>query len=161
MLRCSWALCLALPLVSACDGWEVFPSDDVPLGPDPYVFSLLSREICPLAEGLDPRQVAILSYNVRLRGAHPQKVPANYFYASLLTTDGSRYLADFPGCGPLLSGPPLGPGETAQGYLNFPVPPGKTPEKLVYSPLLTGKPQGAPVVELLLNQSPASDIETP
>lgn len=161
MLRSSWALWLAVPLLAACDGWEVFQSDDAPLGPEPYVFSLLNAESCPLPEGLDPKQVTIVSYNVRLRGQHPQKVPVNYFYASLLTTDGSRYLADFPGCSPLLSGPPVGPGETAQGYLNFPVPPGKAPARLVYSPELTGTPKTTPVVELLLNPAGPSSPENP
>lgn len=131
------------------------------MGTDPYVLSILGAESCALPEGLDPKVVTIVSYNVRLRGQHAQKVPANYFYASLLTTDGSRYLSDFPGCTPLLSGPPVGPGETAQGYLNFPVPPGKTPERLVYAPTLTGKSKGTEVVELHLNSTPPVDPEAP
>lgn len=151
MLRSYWALWFTFPLISACDGWEVFQSEEKPLGADPYVLSILHAESCPLPEGLDPKAVTIVSYNVRLLGQHAQKVPANYFYASLLTTDGSRYLADFPGCTPLLSGAPVGPGETAQGYLNFPVPPGKTPEKIVYAPALTGKPRGGALLELPLN----------
>lgn len=161
MLRSLWTLSFVFSLLTACDGWEIFPSEKAPLGPDPYVLSILHAESCPLPEGLDPKKVAIVSYNIRLRGGHAQKVPANYFYASLLTTDGSRYLADFPGCAPLLSGPPIGPGETAQGYLNFPVPPGKTPEKLVYAPQLTGAPKGGGLIEIHLNSQVPEGSEAP
>jgi hypothetical protein len=161
VLRSFWPLWIVFPLLPACDGWEIFPSDAPALGPEPYVLSILNTESCPLPDGLDPKAVSIVSYNVRLRGQHPQKVPANYFYASLLTSDGSRYLADFPGCAPLLSAPPVGPGQTAQGYLNFPVPPGKVPEKLVYAPELTGSPKGGGVIELLLNQKLPDEPEAP
>lgn len=161
MLSRSWALWCTFPFVAACDGWEIFQSEETPLGSDPYVLSILNTESCPLPEGLDPKVVTILSYNVRLRGQHAQKVPVNYFYASLLTTDGSRYLADFPGCAPLLSGPPVGVGEAAQGYLNFPVPPGKTPERLVYAPTLTGEHKGEAQVELHLNPKLPEEPDTP
>jgi len=76
-------------------------------------------------------------------------VPANYFYASLLTTDGERYLAEYPGCDPVLSGTPLGRGQSGEGFLNFPLPPSKTPEKIVYSPVLIDG-EKAPLVELTL-----------
>lgn len=154
-------LAATLPCFTACDGWEFFQSDSTPLGEDPYVLSILNVEACPLPEGLDAKRVTILSYNVRLRGQHEHGVPANYFYASLLTTDGSRYLADFPGCEPLLSGPPVGPGDSAQGYLNFPVPPGKTPSKLVYAPTLTGDTPGESLVELTLDTKIEKDAEEP
>lgn len=112
--------------------------------------SILSTESCPLPAELDPKKVAIHSFRVKLVGVHPQGVPANYFYASLLATDGSRYLADYAGCKPLLSGDPLYPGQVAEGHLNFPLPPSATPEKIVYAPELTGTPAGSPVVEISL-----------
>src|SRR5690606_21170119 len=118
-------------LLSACDGWEFFQSEETIVSDEPYRLSILGTETCPLPEKLDPKKVMILSYRVRLRGQHPLGVPANYFYASLLTTDGSRYLADYAGCSPLLSGPPLLPGQVAEGFLNFPIPPHKSPDKLV------------------------------
>jgi len=134
----------------SCEGWDIFGSDDITLGDEPYALSIMSTESCPLPQGLNPKAVAIVSYKVRLRGNHPEKVPANYFYASLLTTDGARYLADYPGCSPVLSTPPVAMGEIADGYLNFPIPPGKTPHKLVYAPALTGTPKGDSLVEIAL-----------
>ncbi len=154
----SLLLVVALSCLPACDGWEIFQSDETPLGDEPFVLSILNVEACPLPEGLDPKAVTIKSYNVRLRGQLEQGVPANYFYASLLTTDGSRYLADYPGCEPLLSAAPVLPGETAEGYLNFPVPPGKVPDKLVYAPALTTAEH---LVEIPLNSRVPEEAETP
>lgn len=160
-LQCWWALPLSLFSFTACDNWELFQSDSTPLDKEPFVVSILNAEACPLPEGLDPKKVMIKSYNVRLSGHLKEGVPANYFYASLLTTDGSRYLADYPGCEPLLSGPPLSSGESAQGYLNFPIPPGKTPDKLVYAPELTVEDGEDHLVELSLNSTPSGETEDP
>lgn len=150
-----------LLLTLSCEGWDLFGSDDTYLGDEPYTLSILSTESCPLPEGLNPRTVMIMSYQVRLRGRHPEKVPANYFYASLLTTDGARYLADFPGCSPVLSASPVKPGEAADGYLNFPIPPGKTPHKLVYAPTLSGKPKGSSLLEITLSDARTEGTDQP
>lgn len=149
------SLALLLPL-TGCDGWEFLQSEEAASSAEPFRLSILSAETCPLPPELDPKEVTIVSYRVRLRGQHPQGVPANYFYASLLATDGSRYLADFPGCSPVLSGPPLLPGEVAEGFLNFPIPPSSSPETLVFSPELTGRSAERPHVELSLQGADAS-----
>ena len=134
------ALSTLFLLISSCgcsnlDLW----SDPEELSRDtPFTLSLLETESCPLPEALDPKKVVIHSYRVRVRSHHRGRVPVNYFYASLLTTDGDRYLAEFQGCPGPLNGPPLQPGEAADGFINFPVPPSKTPEKVVYAPELIG-----------------------
>jgi hypothetical protein len=143
--------------LSGCDGWDLFQSEETIPRDEPYVLSILSTESCPLPDGLDPKEVVIHSYKVKLLGIHPGGVPVNYFYASLLATDGERYLAGYTGCQPLLSGSPIYPGESAEGFLNFPLPPNKTPDKLVFSPELTGKPKGSPVVEISLGSSPVQE----
>jgi hypothetical protein len=63
-------------------------------------------------------------------------------------------LAGHLGCQPLLSGDPLRPGESREGYVNFPVPPAKLAAKLVYSPQLMGKQSDSAVVEITLGGSP-------
>lgn len=153
----NWLIALFLVIFPGCDGWEIFPSEEPLASDEAYRLSILNKEMCPLPEGLDAKKVLIHSYNVRLRGQHPGSVPANYFYASLLTTDGSRYIAGYEGCEPLLSGPPLGPGESAEGYLNFPVPPGKVPAKLAYAPALAGNEVEEVLIELGLNEKPARE----
>lgn len=160
MWRCRsfWILVL-LPTLSACDSWAGLFDQGGEQVEGPFELSLLATETCPLPAGLDPARVAIRSYRVRIRSALDSGVPANYFYASLLTSDGSRYLADFPGCAPLLSGAPAYAGEEAIGYLNFPVPPDKTPETIVYAPRLEGLQREASVRELALRENEPPRIE--
>lgn len=83
-----------------------------------------------------------LGVKVRLTGRYPSRVPANYFYASLVSRDGERYLPTADGCRPLLSGAPLLPGETREGYANFPIAAKRSAQKLAYAPNL-GKTAGA------------------
>lgn len=104
-----------------------------------YQLTVLEQKPCPLPPGVDPKKTQLLGVRVRLVSHEASGIPANYFYASVLTTDGSRYLAEHPGCSPLLSGRPLFPGQIAEGYLNFPLPLEKTPETLVYAPILEGQ----------------------
>lgn len=129
---------ITLVCTSSCNKLEFWSAPEELNSDTPFTLSILETESCPLPPTLDPKKVVIHSYRVRLRGQHKSRVPVNYFYASLLTTDGNRYLAEFPGCPGPLSGPPLAPGETADGFMNFPVPPSKIPEKLVYAPELIG-----------------------
>lgn len=97
-----------------------------------------------------------LGVKVRLTGRYPSRVPANYFYASLVNRDGTRYLPTADGCRPLLSGTPLLPGETREGYANFPLAAKKSAQKLAYSPNLgrtTGSdelPPSATAIEVAL-----------
>lgn len=135
-----FALAIACGLYgsSGCQRFE--PFEDSPAAPagKRYELSLVGAENCPLPANLDPANVKILSYKVRLVSGDERGVPANYFYASLLCTDGARYLADYQGCSPLFSGHPAQKGESREGFLNFPVPPSKTPERIVYRPELLG-----------------------
>lgn len=134
---------LALSLLG-CDHLETLSGDNAPPAntasgdqeAPPFRLELLETESCPLPDGLDPKKVTIHSYRVKLTSELKSGVPANYFYASLLTTDGQRYLAEFSGCSDALNDTPLKKGESIDGYLNFPVPPSKTPETLVYAPKL-------------------------
>jgi hypothetical protein len=87
------------------------------------------------ASDASPRE-GTLGVKVRLSGKYESGVPANYFYASLLSSDGTRYLATAAGCRPLLSGPPLMPGETREGYVNFPAQAKKSADRLSYAPNL-------------------------
>jgi hypothetical protein len=77
-----------------------------------------------------------LGVKVRLTGKYPSGIPANFFYASLLSRDGTRYLAASEGCRPLLSGPPLLFGESREGYVNFPLQAKKGADRLAYAPNL-------------------------
>jgi hypothetical protein len=105
-------------------------------GPSNKAFELeiLSTEKCPLPTEPGSPERAALGVKVKLTSRVPDGVAANYFYASVLASDGSRYLAELPGCSPVLSGAPLYSGEARLGYVNIPIPSHKQPEKLVYSP---------------------------
>lgn len=155
---------LGLGLLLASTSWSCqglrFSEEEAPLDPRaPYQLSILETTACPLPPGLDPARVRIVGVKVRLRGNHEKNVPANYFYASVLTSDQSRYLAEHSGCSPVLTGAPLAPGEIAEGYLNFPVPSGKIPEVLAYSPALSGLSEAASAVELSLGKTSAAREE--
>lgn len=83
-----------------------------------------------------PTPASTLGVKVRLTGHYESGIPANYFYASLLSRDGTRYLPATEGCRPLLSGAPLRPGETREGYANFPIAARKGADRLAYAPNL-------------------------
>ena len=125
--------------------------------------TVLDVTACPPPVGFDTARMQLIGVRVEVQGGHPRGVPANFFYGSLLTTDHSRYLAELPGCSPALSHPPLRPGESAQGYLNFPVPLGKSVETLVYAPPLPGRAYGEGAVELALRaeHAPTAAEEEP
>ncbi len=144
------------PFFLACEGWE-YGTGAKDLGPEePLRLSVLSTETCPLPVHLDPANVTIISYRVRLTSGHDGRVPANYFYASLLTTDGNRYLATFEGCSPVLSAEPLARGHSAEGFFNFPIPPSKVPDKLVFAPNLLDVPSTKSQIELSVTGSAQS-----
>lgn len=155
---------LGLILISAacllgCESWAIFEQGDPIDEKMPYRLRLLSTESCALPAHLSSKNVAIVSYKVRLEGNLSSKVPANYFYASLLTTDGERYLSTFYGCEPLLAGEPLGPQQSAEGFVNFSIPPSKLPDKLVYAPNLMLLSEAASTTEISLTGN--SSTETP
>lgn len=112
-------------------------------GTPPFEVEVTSVAVCDANERTSPPGVAsglsgegTFGVKVRLTGRYASGVPANYFYASLLSRDGTRYLSAAAGCGPLLSGPPLLPGETREGYANFPLQAKKNARRLSYAPNL-------------------------
>src|SRR6187431_49024 len=109
----------------------------------PFEIEVTSVTLCgaePSASGTAaagaPVRDGTLGVKVRVTGRYESGVPANYFYASLLGRDGTRYLSAPEGCRPLLSGPPLRPGETREGYVNFPLQAKKGADRLAYAPNL-------------------------
>lgn len=136
----TYMLWMLIPWMAACGQVDASPASSEEDQKAPYQISIVSQESCPLPVGLNPKRVTILSYKVRLTSHTSTGVPANYFYASLLTRDGSRYLSGFEGCSPLLAGDPLIEGESVVGFLNFALPPSQSPETLEFSPeLLKGE----------------------
>lgn len=144
---------LAPLLAVGCRGWEFWEPEGADSSGAPYQLQILSSAPCPLPPGLNPEVVTIRSYRVRLRASDASGVPANYFYASVLTKDGSRYLASYEGCAPVLSLDPLGSLEEAEGYLNFPMPPSKIPDALVYAPELLSRTENESTVTLSLGSA--------
>ncbi len=138
---------------SGCKDWPNLHNDSALEDERPYDLEVLAMENCPLPEHLNPKNVALLSYRIKLQGNHSSRIPANYFYAALVTTDGKRYLSTYYGCQPLLSGAPLQKGETKEGFVNFSIPPSKVPEKLVYSPEVISLSAQSALVEVPVNPS--------
>lgn len=120
-----------------------------------FELELLTQEKCPLPSKPGAPERASLGLKVKLTARAPEGVAANYFYASLISSDGARYLAELPGCAPVLSNAPLLPGETAEGYLNIPLPVNKVAKALVYAPPVGQYPVAARTVEIPL-QAPLS-----
>lgn len=133
---------LALSALTSCQGFEASTAPEAP-----YELEIVSTETCslPSAPGDPPRTV--LGVRVRLTSHTELGLAANYYYGSILTTDGSRYLAELPGCRPVLSSAPLRPSETAEGFLNIPIPPQKKAETLVYLPPIGQLPEKDRVTE--------------
>lgn len=59
----------------------------------------------------------------------------NFYYTHLRDGEGRTY-DPIDACDPLLQGPPLLPGQRAQGYVSFSVPAGAQGSTLVYEPRL-------------------------
>lgn len=149
----SWSL-LVLPSLLSCT--------KEPSRPNPgKVFDLevLSTEKCSLPAPLGAPERSALGVKVKLTAHVPEGVAANYFYASVLAADGSRYLAELPGCSPVLSGAPLYAGQTQIGYLNIPIPAHKQPRTLVYAPPLAAYPVARRVREIELVRKEDVDHE--
>lgn len=107
----------------------------------PYELTILERRSCELPSRPGAPERSALGIRVRLISRSELGVAANYYYASVLAGDGSRYLAELPGCSPVLSGAPLRSGESAEGFLNFPLPPDRSPAQLVYLPPIGTMPE--------------------
>lgn len=141
-----WHLAASLlAFVSACS-----PTPKPVTRAKTFELQVLAQEKCPLPSKPGAPERAALGLKVRLTALVPEGVAANYFYASLLSGDGSRYLAELPGCVPALSGVPLLAGETREGYLNIPLPVNKVARTLVYAPPVGGYPVAARTLEIPL-----------
>lgn len=116
-------------------------------GASAYTLEILSTETCSLPSRSGEPARSVLGVKVRLTSHTHLGLAANYFYGSVLTTDGSRYLAELPGCQPVLSAAPLLASESAEGFLNLPVPPQKKAETLVYLPPIGKLPEKDRVLE--------------
>lgn len=126
-------------LCVCCLGCQVSTGGATGGGP-PFEVEVTSVTFCEPAQPApaqagSPREGA-LGVKVRLSSRYESGLPANYFYASLLGRDGTRYLAMTAGCRPLLSGPPLLPGQSREGYVNFPLQAKKSADRLAYAPNL-------------------------
>ncbi|HSC87439.1 MAG TPA: hypothetical protein VLC09_09230 [Polyangiaceae bacterium] len=151
MRRLLPALPLGLLACTACDRSSSPPAD-----PAPFRIEVLEVTPCPAPPGLDTTKTRVLGVRVRVESNHSRGVPANYFYGSVLATDRSRYLAELPGCSPVLSGAPLYAGEHADGFLNFPVPLNKQIDSLVYAPRLGGAANQESSLSVALASSPTA-----
>lgn len=85
----------------------------------------------------------LIGVKVKLRALSAQ-TPQNYYYASLVDSDGQRYPASFSGCSPRLTGDPLAAGATATGFVNFRLPREAHGLVLEYAPRIGNsvKPRG-------------------
>lgn len=142
-----------------CLGCDPLREPDRGTPPHAFEIRLLATENCALPAHLNAKSVAQLSYRVRISSHLPSGVAANYFYATLLTTDGERYLSSFYGCTPLLAADPLKVGEQAEGFLNFSIPLSKIPEKLVYSPVLMHLAESQTVEEIVLKHTDTAEVD--
>lgn len=151
--RLAWILCT---LGLACDPKSA-GGPSPPAAPAPFQIEVLSTGACEAGASPSEKANRIFGVKVRITGKHSSGVPANYFYGSVLSTRGDRYLAELSGCSPALVGPPLFEGEAREGYLNFPMPPEKRPEILVYSPLVGTLKENERTVQVALSTAPDGD----
>lgn len=118
------------------------PSDGAPA---PFDVEVLAVTTCEPERAAGPAEKpgptlgrsagGTVGVKVRVTAHYEGGVPANYYYASLLSQGGDRFLATAEGgCRPLLSGPPLRPGESREGYVNFPLESKKGARRLAYAP---------------------------
>src|SRR5690606_9312691 len=85
----------------------------------------------------------LLGVKVKLRALRDQ-TPQNYFYASLVDSEGRRYPPSFTGCTPRLTGEPLARGMAREGFVNFILPRDARKLTLEYAPRIgnTNKARG-------------------
>lgn len=120
------------PLLLACSS-----SGSAGQSPErPFELSLVDTRACPVPPTLDDKTTRVVGLKVRITSRHAGNVPANYFYGSVLTKDGTRYLAALSGCTPVLASRPLEPGESSEGFLNFAVPKDTRLDRVAYAPRL-------------------------
>ncbi len=100
-----------------------------------FTLELLSTRACPTPDIESNPDRQLLSFEVRL--SSKSTIPVNYRYASLITKDGNRYLAEYFGCQPLFNSKPLGASTLESGFLNFALPAGKEALRIEYAPDLT------------------------
>ena len=75
---------------------------------------------------------------VEITALSDQRVPANSFYARIVSRGGKEYRATFGGCTPDLRHTPLAKGESTSGWMTFEIPERTTGLRLKYAPFLRG-----------------------
>ena len=95
-----------------------------------------------------PDGVKKFAVEVEVQGLSQVEVPANPFYATLMTEQGQQYESTLAGCAPLLTAQRLTRGQSARGWITFDIPDAARPTSLLYRPAIIGV--GSPEVELQL-----------
>lgn len=144
--------CLALWLLAALAlGCKEQPaptkpstSAEVSAGDRPFELDVVAVRDCetPRHAPLENDEM-LLGVKVKLRARRDQ-TPQNYFYASLVDSEGRRYAPSFSGCTPRLVGEPLAATQTATGFVNFRLPRDARGLTLEYAPRIghTNKARG-------------------
>ena len=85
-----------------------------------------------------PAGVTTLGVQVEIIGNSALEVPANVFYAHLITETGTRFESTLAGCKPVLSARRLGQGDSARGWISFHVPDKYRRFEFLYQPVVIG-----------------------
>jgi hypothetical protein len=90
-----------------------------------------------------PAGVKRLGVEVTITARSDVQVPANPFYALVLTPQGNRFEATLAGCQPVLTATRLGNGDSARGWISFDLPESLSQARFSYAPALlgAGKPE--------------------
>lgn len=104
-----------------------------------YTMRLTGVKECELEPYFEPQSGhIILGVEVALEGRADTRVPANPFYATLVSGSGETYPSTLAGCRPGLTATQLSAGESALGFISFVVPATAADFKLHYRPVLIG-----------------------
>ncbi len=119
----SWGLTLGcISLLPACEGWTLLDrGKERPRDGRLLTLKVLGTKACDAPPGASSAK--LLGVEVELTSFSPTNVPANFYYATLDDGVRSTYRALPKGCEPVLSGTPLADGQSARGFLTFPVQP--------------------------------------
>lgn len=109
-------------LLPACEGWTLFErGKERPRDGQLLTIKVLGTKACDAPAGASSAK--LLGVEVELTSFSATNVPASFYYATLDDGVKSTYRALSTGCEPLLAGSPLAYGQTARGFLTFPVQP--------------------------------------
>jgi len=104
-----------------------------------YSLRLGEIKTCPIEPYLKPKPGStVLGVEVTITGTTALDVPANPFYATLLSQTGEPFPATLAGCKPELRAAHLNGGKDASGFISFVVPEGGRAWKFHYRPAIIG-----------------------